>query len=48
MTAPAFNRDFKPVYEQVDELSPLIRRVVARNPNPPKRSRSALNYSALD
>lgn len=34
MTAPAFNRNFKPVYEQVDELSPLIRRVVAKNPNP--------------
>ncbi len=30
----AFNTDFEPVYGQVDELSPLIRRVVARNPNP--------------
>jgi glyoxylase-like metal-dependent hydrolase (beta-lactamase superfamily II) len=34
MTAPAFNRNFKPVYGQVDELSPLVRRVVAENPNP--------------
>ena len=34
MTAPAFNRNFTPVYGQVDELSPLIRRVVAKNPNP--------------
>ncbi len=34
MTAPAFNRNFKPEYGQVDELSPLIRRVVAKNPNP--------------
>ncbi|MDH3680533.1 MAG: MBL fold metallo-hydrolase [Acidimicrobiia bacterium] len=32
--AIAFNQDFKPVYRQVDELSPLIRRVVAENPNP--------------
>ena len=32
--AIAFNTDFKPVYGQVDELSPLIRRVVAENPNP--------------
>jgi glyoxylase-like metal-dependent hydrolase (beta-lactamase superfamily II) len=34
MSAPAFNRNFKPVYGQVDELSPLVRRVVAQNPNP--------------
>ncbi len=34
MTAIAFNRAFTPVYGQVDELSPLIRRVVAENPNP--------------
>jgi len=34
MAAVAFNRDFTPVYRQVDELSPLIRRVVAENPNP--------------
>ncbi len=32
--AIAFNTDFKPTYRQVDELSPLIRRVVAENPNP--------------
>lgn len=32
--AIAFNQDFDPVYRQVDELSPLIRRVVAENPNP--------------
>lgn len=32
--AIAFNQDFDPVYGQVDELSPLIRRVVAKNPNP--------------
>ncbi len=32
--AIAFNQDFSPVYRQVDELSPLIRRVVAENPNP--------------
>lgn len=32
--AIAFNQDFEPVYRQVDELSPLIRRVVAENPNP--------------
>lgn len=32
--AIAFNKDFTPVYGQVDELSPLIRRVVAENPNP--------------
>jgi len=32
--AIAFNQDFSPVYGQVDELSPLIRRVVAENPNP--------------
>lgn len=30
----AFNKDFTPVYGQVDELSPLVRRVVAKNPNP--------------
>lgn len=29
-----FNKDFTPVYGQVDQLSPLIRRVVAENPNP--------------
>ena len=34
MATIAFNRDFEPVYRQVDELSPLIRRVVAENPNP--------------
>lgn len=34
MAAIAFNTDFTPVYRQVDELSPLIRRVVAENPNP--------------
>ena len=32
--AIAFNTDFTPVYRRVDELSPLIRRVVAQNPNP--------------
>ena len=32
--AIAFNTDFKPVYGRVDRLSPLIRRVVAKNPNP--------------
>ena len=32
--AIAFNRDFKPTYGQVDEISPLVRRVVAENPNP--------------
>jgi glyoxylase-like metal-dependent hydrolase (beta-lactamase superfamily II) len=32
--AIAFNTDFKPVYGRVDRLSPLIRRVVAQNPNP--------------
>lgn len=32
--AIAFNQDFKPDYGKVDELSPLIRRVVAKNPNP--------------
>ncbi len=32
--AIAFNTDFKPDYGQVDELSPLVRRVVAKNPNP--------------
>lgn len=34
MTTIAFNRDFTPTYRQVDRLSPLIRRVVAENPNP--------------
>ncbi len=34
MAAPAFNRDFTPTYGEVVELSPLIRRVVAKNPNP--------------
>lgn len=34
MASPAFNQDFEPHYEQVVELSPLIRRVVANNPNP--------------
>jgi glyoxylase-like metal-dependent hydrolase (beta-lactamase superfamily II) len=34
MTTPAFNRNFTPVYGRLDELSPLIRRVVAKNPNP--------------
>lgn len=29
-----FNRDFTPDYGAVSELSPLIRRVVAKNPNP--------------
>lgn len=32
--AIAFNKDFTPEYGKVDELSPLIRRVVAKNPNP--------------
>ncbi len=32
--AIAFNRDFAPTYGDVDELSPLVRRVVAKNPNP--------------
>ncbi len=32
--AISFNRDFDPVYGHVDQLSPLIRRVVAQNPNP--------------
>jgi glyoxylase-like metal-dependent hydrolase (beta-lactamase superfamily II) len=34
MAAISFNQDFEPAYGQVDELSPLIRRVVAENPNP--------------
>ncbi|MEM9134599.1 MAG: MBL fold metallo-hydrolase [Actinomycetota bacterium] len=34
MAAIAFNTDFKPVYRQVDQLSPLVRRVVAENANP--------------
>ncbi len=29
-----FNREFEPMYGEVVELSPLIRRVVAKNPNP--------------
>lgn len=32
--AIAFNRDFTPTYGEVTLLSPLIRRVVAKNPNP--------------
>ena len=32
--APTFNRDFTPDYGEVTQLSPLIRRVVAKNPNP--------------
>ncbi len=32
--AIAFNKNFTPVYGKVDELSPLVRRVVAKNPNP--------------
>ncbi len=32
--AIAFNKDFTPVYGKVDGLSPLVRRVVAENPNP--------------
>lgn len=32
--AIAFNRDFTPTYGEVTQLSPLIRRVVAKNPNP--------------
>ncbi|MEM8925283.1 MAG: MBL fold metallo-hydrolase [Actinomycetota bacterium] len=34
MAAIAFNQDFSPTYGAADELSPLIRRVVAENPNP--------------
>ncbi len=34
MAGPAFNRDFEPNYHVVEQLSPLIRRVVAKNPNP--------------
>jgi glyoxylase-like metal-dependent hydrolase (beta-lactamase superfamily II) len=34
MAAIQFNQDFSPTYGEVVELSPLIRRVVARNPNP--------------
>lgn len=34
MAAPVFNREFEPRYGEVVELSPLIRRVVAKNPNP--------------
>ena len=35
MTSPiAFNRDFDPVYGAVEEVSPLIRRIVAKNPSP--------------
>lgn len=33
MAGPAFNTDFEPVYGEVTQLSPLIRRVVAKNPN---------------
>lgn len=32
--ALTFNRDFTPHYGEVSQLSPLIRRVVAKNPNP--------------
>jgi glyoxylase-like metal-dependent hydrolase (beta-lactamase superfamily II) len=32
--ALTFNREFEPRYGEVVELSPLIRRVVAKNPNP--------------
>lgn len=32
--APAFNRDFDPRYGEAAELSPLVRRVVAKNPSP--------------
>ena len=31
--APKFNRDFNVEYGRVEQLSPLIRRVVANNPN---------------
>ncbi|RMF09999.1 MAG: MBL fold metallo-hydrolase [Alphaproteobacteria bacterium] len=35
MTTPiAFNRDFTPVYGTVEEVTPLIRRIVAKNPSP--------------
>jgi glyoxylase-like metal-dependent hydrolase (beta-lactamase superfamily II) len=34
MAAIEFNQDFSPEYRKVEELSPLIRRVVAENPNP--------------
>ncbi len=30
----AFNKDFEPDYGNVHQLSPLVRRVVAKNPNP--------------
>jgi glyoxylase-like metal-dependent hydrolase (beta-lactamase superfamily II) len=28
------NRDFEPTYHQMEQLSPLVRRVIAKNPNP--------------
>jgi glyoxylase-like metal-dependent hydrolase (beta-lactamase superfamily II) len=34
MTAIAFNTDFEPRYGRAEQLSPLVRRVVAANPNP--------------
>lgn len=34
MSGPAFNREFDPAYGTATELSPLIRRIVAKNPNP--------------
>lgn len=34
MAGPAFNREFEPTYHVVEQLSPLVRRVVAKNPNP--------------
>ncbi len=35
MTTPiAFNRNFDPVYGAVEEVSPLVRRIVAENPSP--------------
>lgn len=35
MTAPiAFRRDFDPIYGAADQVSPLIRRIVAKNPSP--------------
>ncbi len=30
----AFNRKFEPMYGQIEQVSPLIRRLVAENPNP--------------
>ena len=34
MAAIQFNRDYSPEYYKVEQLSPLVRRVVAKNPNP--------------